>query len=89
MARFTMALCSMLLVSACAAPTRNPEASVASAAAGTEDDPVVCETVVRTGTRIAERTCMRKSQIDAQRQASQDALQEIQRRGAQVGNPAQ
>tara|TARA_Y100001933_G_C18756513_1_gene462139 strand:- start:21 stop:290 length:270 start_codon:yes stop_codon:yes gene_type:complete len=89
MARFTLAFCSMLLIGACAAPNRSPEGNVASAAAGTDDDPVVCETVIRTGTRLSERSCMRKSQIDAQRQASQDALQEIQRRGAQVGNPAQ
>ncbi|MEX2132051.1 MAG: hypothetical protein WD772_11250 [Pseudohongiellaceae bacterium] len=60
---------------------------VASATDGTaEEDPLVCENTVRTGTRVAQRVCMRQSQIDAIARGGQDALGDWQRGGLQTGN---
>lgn len=87
-------LCALLILAACTAPaSRAPEAvgDVASAAEGTaqtEEDPLICESIVRTGTRVAERRCMRQSELDKQRAGGQQALGDWQRRSTHTGNRA-
>lgn len=58
--------------------------SAATAAAG--EDPLVCKTLVPTGTRVAQRTCMRRSEFDKARRDGSEMLEEVQRRGVQTGN---
>lgn len=58
----------------------------ATAAMAEEEDPLVCKSVARTGTRVAKRTCMRRSQAEARERAAHEMLGEIQRRGVQTGN---
>jgi hypothetical protein len=92
-----------LLGAACAAPASRtavtPEvgsdpsatgadlASVPPVAETAKTDPLVCTTVVRTGTRVARRTCVRRSQEEKMQRDAQEALEAIQRRGVQTGNP--
>lgn len=87
-----------LLMTACTTPSSHtavaPEAAsgdmvashgdVASApaAAANEDDPIVCKKVVQTGTRVAQRICMRQSQVEANQRDAQEMLGEVQKRGA-------
>jgi hypothetical protein len=97
--RFLVLVCSALLAGACSTSasrtgtgdTTPATAELASTSAtdatAEEEDPLVCRSVVRTGSRVAERTCVRRSQIEKKQKASQEALQDIQRRGTQTGNP--
>jgi hypothetical protein len=83
---------------ACASSPVAPS-EVASAAAGTtasaevipppveDEDPIICKSVEPTGSRIATRSCMRKSERDALRRNSQEETDAIQRKGTQTGNP--
>lgn len=87
-----LALFCVVFLAACTAPaSRAPEAvgDVASAADGTaqaEEDPLICESIVRTGTRVAERRCMRQSELEKQREGGQQALGDWQRRSTHTGN---
>lgn len=103
LSRLVVLCCATMLSIACTAPSTRtagaPEPGSEVAAAGAdsegtpaiaatdEEDPLICETVVRTGTRVAQRSCMRRSQREIMRQNSQDAMGEVQRRGTQTGNP--
>ncbi len=87
-----------LLMTACTTPSSHtaaaPEATsgdmvashgdVASApaAAADEDDPLVCKKVTRTGTRVAQRVCVRQSQVEKYQRDAQEMLGEVQKRGA-------
>ena len=94
--RLAVLFCAALLMIGCTAVTPEPRSDVAKAAgdvasapavpAAAEEDPVVCESIVRTGTRVAQRRCMRRSDLDRQQRGGQEALGEWQRRGTQVGN---
>jgi len=93
-----------LLGIACTAPSSRttvaPEAGSDMAAAGgdlssepavaatVEEDPLVCETVVQIGARVAQRTCMRRSQVEENQRDAEEMLGEVQRRGVHV-NEAQ
>jgi hypothetical protein len=97
--------CAALLVTACSTPSsrtsaapeangdtvasRNDVASAPTAAAAKEDDPLVCKKVTQTGTRVAQRICMRRSQIEANKRDAQEALGEAQKRGALSNESAQ
>ena len=83
-----------LFMTACTTPSSHTEATsgdmVAShgddasapAAAAAEDDPLVCKKVTQTGTRVAQRICMRQSKIEANQRDAQEMLGEVQKRGA-------
>lgn len=54
----------------------------ASAPAATvDDDPLVCERVIQTGTRVAQRICKRRSEIEKESRDAQQMLGEVQKRG--------
>jgi hypothetical protein len=100
--RLVFFLCAALLGSACTAPASRtavaPEvgsdvsaaggdlASAPLVAATPEEDPLVCKSVMRTGTRVAERTCVRRSQEEKRRRDAHEMLEQVQRRGVQGGN---
>jgi hypothetical protein len=56
------------------------------AAMGEEEDPLICKSVTRTGTRVAQRTCMRRSQLEKAQRDAHEMLGEVQRRSVQAGN---
>lgn len=87
------ALAVLLFVTACSSTTGTSNNAASSAAAGnadtvaqTEDDPLICETVIPSGTRIGHKVCMRKSQKDRIRENSQTVTIENQRRSV-IGSP--
>ena len=100
--RLVVLLPAALLAIACAAPASRtavaPEvgsdvaaaggdfASVPAVAATAEEDPLVCKSVIRTGTRVAERSCMRRSQEEKMQRDAHEMLEGVQRRGVQAGN---
>lgn len=47
-----------------------------------EDDPIVCRRMAPTGTRVAEKVCLRRSQIEKSERDAAEMLGEVQRRGA-------
>ena len=91
--------CAALLATACTTPASRtavaPEvgsdmaatggdlASAPAVASAAEEDPIVCERVVQTGTRVAQRICMRRSQVEANQRNAHEMLGEVQKRGAQ------
>lgn len=97
--RLAVLFCAALLATACATPAGHtpvlPEAGSDMAAAGgdpasapavastTEEDPIVCERVIQTGTRVAQRICMRRSEAEANQRNAHEMLGEVQKRGAQ------
>ena len=58
------------------------------AVAGAELDPVVCKRIGEIGTKIQKKTCMKKSQWDAQKGTGSELTSEWQRKGNLVGNPS-
>jgi hypothetical protein len=100
--RLVVLCSAALLASACSAPAsrtaESPDADNAASASGSEfasaptvtaaaeDDPIVCKSVTRTGTRVAERICMRRSTAEKQQRDAREMLGEVQRRGND-GNP--
>lgn len=94
-----VAFCTVLFLAVCTTPSRHtaitPESDgdlVASRseaagepAAAAEDDPLVCKRIVQTGTRVAQRICMRRSRIEANQNDAQEMLGEVQKRGV-LGN---
>ena len=98
--RQVILLCAVLLGAACTTPASRtavaPEvgddpavsggdtASSPTVAAATEEDPMVCERISQTGTRVSQRVCMRRSQMEAKQRAAQDLLGEVQKRGVQA-----
>lgn len=95
--RFIVLFCAALLGTACTTPASRtavaPDAGSDMAAAGgdvasapavaatAEEDPLVCKNVVQTGTRVAQRTCVRRSHIEAHQRNAHEMLGEVQRRG--------
>jgi hypothetical protein len=57
------------------------DGDVADSAVAATDDPMVCKRVIPTGTRVAQRTCMRQSEFDKAKKDGQEMLDEVQRRG--------
>lgn len=68
-----------------AAPVGDVASATTVAATAEEDDPIVCESVARTGTRVAKRLCMRRSEMEKRERDAQEMLGEVQRR-AGLGN---
>lgn len=97
--------CAVLLLTACTTPSgpsavapaadadvvesRSEAASTPAAAAAVEDDPMVCERVIPTGSRVAQRICQRRSVIEANQRDSQEFLGEVQKRGVLVNDSKQ
>jgi hypothetical protein len=97
--RLVVLLPAALLAIACTAPASRtavaPEVGSDEAVAGgdfasapavaetAEEDPLVCRSVIRTGTRVAERTCVRRSQEDKMQRDAHEMLEAVQRRGVQ------
>lgn len=91
-------LCAALLLAACSTPSshtavpteaegemvasQSEGASAPATAAVEQEDPIVCKRVVKTGTRVAQRLCMRRSQQEAHKRGAQEMLGEVQKRGA-------
>lgn len=75
---FAVLFCAVLLVSGCATTSEQR----LQKAMTDEDDPLVCEKTTVIGTRVAQRVCLRQSQIEARKRNSQAALDEVQKRGA-------
>ena len=96
-ARLIVLFCAALLGTACTTPASRtavaPEiendvaadggdvASAPAVAATAEEDPLICKSVVQTGTRVAQRTCVRQSQIEAKQRDAREMLGEVQKRG--------
>ena len=94
-----------LLVTACTTPSsrtavapeasgdmvasRRDVASAPAAAAADEDDPLVCKKVIQTGTRVAQRICMRGSQVETNQRDAREMLGEVQKRGVLVNESKQ
>lgn len=91
------ALCIALFVAACSTSSSHTaatpetdgellasssETADESAAAVAVEDPMVCKRIAQTGTRVAQRICMRQSQIDKSQRDAQEMLGEVQKRGA-------
>ncbi|HEX7037185.1 MAG TPA: hypothetical protein VF210_15530 [Pseudomonadales bacterium] len=102
--RLVVLLCAVLFASACAAPAPTAAepagggaastagqdlASAETPAATAEDDPIVCRQITRTGTRVAEKVCMRRSQIEKSQRDAAEMLGEVQRRGAMQSHTKQ
>jgi hypothetical protein len=70
-------------------PATNTVAQTATSGAtgSAEDDPRVCERIIPTGTRIAQRVCFKQSEWDQMRANAQQAAEDSQRRAVQQGNP--
>jgi len=49
----------------------------------------MCKKVIQTGTRVAQRICMRRSQVEANQRDAREMLGEVQRRGVLVNDPEQ
>lgn len=90
--RLIVLVCTALLGTACTTTASRtavaPESGNDIAAAGGDvasapavADPLICKNVVQTGTRVAQRTCVRRSQIEAKQRDAQDMLGEVQKRG--------
>jgi len=60
--------------------TTGAEPSEAATVEARIDDPVICRTQTTTGTRFSKRQCMRQSEWDRAKEASQTALRETERR---------
>lgn len=58
------------------------DAAETAPAAAVDDDPLVCKRTIQTGTRVAQRTCKRRSEIEADKRDAQEILGEVQKRGA-------
>lgn len=99
LSRLAALLCIAAVAAACTTPANrtapvdheatavNADGDSASATVAAADkDPFVCKTVVPTGTRVAQRTCMRQSEFDKARRDGGEMLGEVQRRGVQTGN---
>lgn len=98
--RVVVIFCAALLGTACTTPASRtavaPDvgsdmaadgggvASAPAVAATAEEDPLVCKKVIRTGTRVAQHTCMRRSQMEGHQRGAHEMLGEVQRRGVQV-----
>ncbi|TDJ38115.1 MAG: hypothetical protein E2O54_13630 [Gammaproteobacteria bacterium] len=94
-----------LLVTACTTPSsrtavapeasgdmvasRRDVASAPAAAAADEDDPLVCKKVIQIGTRVAQRICMRRSQVETNQRDAREMLGEVQKRGVLVNESKQ
>lgn len=88
--------CVIVLLSACSSVPQDAEVAETSSAVApstevaqadqSEEDPVICKSVMRTGSRVAERRCMRKSVMERQERGGQSALEDWQRRGTHTGN---
>jgi hypothetical protein len=63
------------------------QADAPASAHAAVDDPRVCERIIPTGTRIAQRVCFKQSEWDQMRENAQMATQDSQRRAVQQGNP--
>ena len=94
-------VCATALTVACTARNPAPSATDTTSSAVLEDvqppgtetetamaeDPLICKSVAQTGTRVARRTCMRRSTQEQQQRDAREALDAVQRRGVQTGNP--
>jgi hypothetical protein len=97
--------CAALLVAACTTPasrtavepvaggdmaaTRDDLASETTVAAAAVDDPMVCKSVIQTGTRVTQRICERRSQAEAKQRDAKEMLGEVQKRGVLVNETKQ
>ena len=85
-------VCILLAGAACTTPASRTAVSpvdgdvTGEPVAAADGDPIVCKRVVPTGTRVAQRTCMRRSEFDKARRDGHEMLEEVQRRGVQTGN---
>ncbi|MEX2126050.1 MAG: hypothetical protein WD795_19325 [Woeseia sp.] len=88
--RLIILFCAALLGTACTTPAGRTAVApdvgsdMVPVAATAEENPLVCKNVVQTGTRVAQRICMRRSQMDAHQRGAHEMLGEVQRRGVQV-----
>ena len=103
--RLMVIFCAALLGTACTTPASRTSvtsdaggemaaasgdlASTPAVAATAEEDPLVCKNVIQTGTRVAQRTCVRRSQVDEHQRDAQEMLGEVQRRGVLVNETKQ
>lgn len=99
MRKLTLLLTMLFAVgtlSACSSTSSSPTGSTSSSATANgsastvaqadEDDPLVCENYIPSGTRIARKVCVRQSEKDRMREQAQTITQENQRR-AVIGSP--
>lgn len=49
----------------------------------------MCKKVIQTSTRVAQRICMRSSQVEENQRDARQMLGEVQRRGVLVNEPEQ
>jgi hypothetical protein len=103
--RLIVLFCAALIGTACTTPASRtavaPDAGSDMAAAGgdvasaptvaatADEDPLICKNVVQTGTRVAQRTCVRRSQMEAHQRGAHEMLGEVQRRGVLVNETKQ
>ncbi|MFK8041463.1 hypothetical protein [Congregibacter sp.] len=85
-----VALAVTALLSACSS-TGGSSAGTANGttnavAQANEDDPLICENYIPSGTRIARKVCIRQSEKDRIQEQAQTITQENQRR-AVIGSP--
>lgn len=92
--KYLLALAALLFVTGCSSTTTKGIAEnnatgepSAETVAQADDDPLVCEMIIPSGTRIGQKVCMRKSQKDRIREHSQTATIENQRRAVLLDNP--
>jgi hypothetical protein len=103
--RLIVLFCAALLGTACTTPasrtavtsdagremsaTGGDLASAPAVAATAEEDPLICKNIVQTGTRVAQRTCVRRSQMEEHQRDAHEMLGEVQRRGVLVNETKQ
>ncbi|WP_439107313.1 hypothetical protein [Congregibacter sp.] len=80
-------------VSACSSTSGssvgNSSAAANAVAQADSDDPLICENYIPSGTRIARKVCIRKSEKDRIQEQAQTITQENQRQsvlGSPIGN---
>jgi len=82
----TLAACSSTSSSTGASTSGSTTTNGSAVAKADDDDPLVCENYIPSGTRIARKICIRQSEKDRIREQAQTITQENQRR-AVIGSP--
>ncbi|MDJ0905108.1 MAG: hypothetical protein QNI96_03720 [Woeseiaceae bacterium] len=59
-------------------------ATTASVAPDDKEDEIVCRREIITGTRMSERVCRKRSDIEATEASSRDALRKMRQSGSQM-----
>ena len=75
MIRISIIIMSGLFVAACGSTEETSTTTASNQPWGEDEGDLICEYEATVGSRIGKRTCRTQEQIDAQREAGQDAVE--------------